>query len=113
VLVVEAASSIGGMTTTHALIPEASDHALNPCALDLAFGHFLDQIVRELNLRNYGSRSLATDPSYGTIGAEGESICVRRDPQRTAEEIRRYGRGGVPRSGEVCATPASTSSCRS
>jgi phytoene dehydrogenase-like protein len=91
VLVVEAAPEIGGMTTSAPLIPEAPDHLVNTCALDM----FLirgSAMPAELELARYGYREVELDPQSVWLEPDGSSIAFWRDPRRTASEIERFSR---------------------
>src|SRR5215510_6133274 len=63
VLVLEAAEAIGGCTTTSALIPEAPEHRIGPCAQDFCLIR-LSTIVADLDLRRHGYREIPVDPAY-------------------------------------------------
>ncbi len=89
VVVVEAAPTVGGMSGTQALIPEAPQHQINYCAVDICFLH-ATKIVDELGLRRFGYREVAVDPTTAYLHADGSSIAFWRDPVRTADEIRRF-----------------------
>lgn len=91
VLVVEAAGRVGGATTTAALIPEAPDHLINPCAVDIVLLRG-SGVVDDLQLRRFGYAEVDVDPPYVGVDPEGGSIAFWRDPRRTAEEIRRFDR---------------------
>jgi phytoene dehydrogenase-like protein len=89
VLVVEAADAVGGCTTTATLIPEAPDHRINPCAVDMCLLRG-SGVVADLELHRFGFQEREVDPSYVGLDAEGASLAIWRDPRRTAEEIRRF-----------------------
>lgn len=90
-LVVEAGKSIGGMTGTAPYIPEAPNHRINSCALDIIFIHAAG-IIEDLGLAHFGYREIECDPVNAWLGPDGESILIWRDVRRTAEDIRRYSR---------------------
>ena len=90
VLVLEGDTQIGGMTTTRAVIPEAPDHRLNLCAIDVTLTHLLGRVVAELGLSAFGYREIGLDPGYACLDADGGSFAIWRDPRRTADEIRRF-----------------------
>lgn len=91
VCVVEAAPTVGGMSGTQALIPEAPQHMINYCAVDVIFLH-ATKIVDELELRKFGYQEISVDPAVVYLHADGSSIAFWRDPARTAREIERFSR---------------------
>jgi len=91
VLVVEAAGRVGGATTTAALIPEAPQHLINPCAVDIVLLK-ASTVVADLELRRFGYREVGVDPAYVGLDPDGASLAFWRDPRRTADEIRRFDR---------------------
>ena len=91
VLVLEANDAIGGMTTTQAMIPDAPDHQVNPCALGMLMIR-ASTVVEDLELRRFGYRDRELDPAYMGLDPEGASLAFWRDPRKTAEEIRRFSR---------------------
>lgn len=91
VLVVEASDVIGGCTTTAALVPEAPDHLLGPCAADIITMRG-STIVSDLELGRHGYAEVDIDPAYLMLWPDGASIGLWRDPRRTAEDIRRLSR---------------------
>jgi phytoene dehydrogenase-like protein len=91
VLVVEAGEVVGGCTTTAALVPEAPDHLLSPCAADIITMR-ASTVVGDLGLRGYGYREVEVEPSYVALMPDGASLAFWRDPRRTAAEIERFCR---------------------
>jgi phytoene dehydrogenase-like protein len=91
VLVVEAADVIGGMTFTAPLIPEAPEHQINACAID-ALAMRASTIVADLELHRFGYREIEVDPWVAGVDPDGASIGFWRDPERTADEIRRFSK---------------------
>ena len=89
VLVVEASPRLGGMSTTEALIPEAPDHLINPCAVDMILLR-ASSIVADLGLARYGFALSEVDPPFVHLDPDGDSLAIWRDPVRTADEIRRF-----------------------
>ncbi|HTK67378.1 MAG TPA: NAD(P)/FAD-dependent oxidoreductase [Pseudonocardia sp.] len=89
VQVLEAAPSIGGMTTTEALIPEAPNHLVNTCAMDMFLIRGFS-VPAELDLARYGYRQIELDPQSVWLEPDGGSIAFWRDPRRTAREISRF-----------------------
>lgn len=91
VLVVEGNDWIGGCTTTAALIPEAPDHLINPCAQDFCLLR-LSTVIADLELHRYGYAEVEVDPAYVAPLPDGSTLGFWRDPARTADEIRRFSR---------------------
>ena len=91
VAVVEAADAPGGMTASGPLIPNASRHIVNSCAVDI-ISMLHSRIPSELHLREHGLRIVKPDPSYVSLHPDGSSLALWRDMTRTAAEIERYSR---------------------
>jgi phytoene dehydrogenase-like protein len=91
VTVLEANDWIGGCTSTSALIPEAPEHMIGPCAQDFCLIR-LSTIVKDLDLRRYGYAEIEVDPAYVIPGPDGATLAFWRDPIRTAQEIRRFSK---------------------
>jgi phytoene dehydrogenase-like protein len=89
VSVLEAGSEIGGMTASGRPIPEAPNHVVNYCAVDLAFFPSCP-VAKELELHRYGLRTVPADPAYVYLHPDGASLALWHDPKRTADEIRRF-----------------------
>jgi phytoene dehydrogenase-like protein len=89
VLVVEAASTIGGMTSTNPLVPEAPQHLFNEGAIHATGIFRAGPVMRELELERYGLRELIVDPVHVQLSPDGSSIAFWSDRRRTIEEIRR------------------------
>ncbi|MDJ0441203.1 phytoene desaturase family protein [Rhodococcus qingshengii] len=89
VVLVEASSDLGGMTTSGRFIDSAPDHIIHPCAVDVIFMR-TTSIAKDLELRRHGYRTIETDAAYAYLHADGSSIVIWRDPERTASEIRRF-----------------------
>lgn len=89
VLVVEGSESAGGMTSTNALLPGAPDHRINEGAMDASLIR-TTTIPRDLELARFGWREIEVDPPYVWLDEDGSSLCAWRDPQRTADELRRF-----------------------
>jgi phytoene dehydrogenase-like protein len=89
VLVVEASPTAGGMTSTNALFPAAPNHRVNEGAMDASLIR-TSNIPRELGLERFGFREVEVDPPYAWLDEDGSSLCVWRDPRKTADELRRY-----------------------
>ncbi|HVV74403.1 MAG TPA: NAD(P)/FAD-dependent oxidoreductase [Mycobacteriales bacterium] len=91
VTVVEASPEPGGMTASGHLIPEAPEHIINSCAVDL-ISMLHSQVPHELDLRTHGLQITKPDPSYVSLAPDGSTLALWRDPRRTASEIAAYSR---------------------
>src|SRR4051812_49627514 len=90
VLVVEQASTAGGMTATNPMAPEAPGHLINEASIHASLFRTTN-IDAELGLsKRFGLRMRPIDPAHVHLGPDGESIAMWRDPQRTADEIRHF-----------------------
>jgi phytoene dehydrogenase-like protein len=89
VLVLEANTWIGGCTSSSALIAEAPEHTISPCAQDFCILR-LSSVVHDLELRRYGYREALVDPAYVAPLPDGSTLAFWRDPVVTAEEIKRF-----------------------
>ncbi|MCW3014757.1 MAG: putative oxidoreductase C10orf33 -like protein [Solirubrobacterales bacterium] len=90
VLVVEATDKVGGMTSTNPVIAAAPDHRINEGAMDASLIRNT-KIIEELELATkFGLREVALDPIYAALGADGASLCIYKDAERTADEIRQF-----------------------
>src|SRR5581483_2988467 len=47
-------------------------------------------IPQDLELARFGWREVELDPPYAWLDEDGSSLCIWRDPQRTADELRRF-----------------------
>lgn len=92
VVVVEANSNIGGMTTSGKPFANAPDHTVNFCATDLVFW-MVSPVARELELHKYGLRTVPGDPAYGYMHPDGPSVCLFRDARRTVADIEKIHSG--------------------
>src|ERR1700757_3260326 len=89
VLVVERSPTLGGMTSTNPLIPEAPDHLFNEGAIH-ATGIWKEAyIAEELGLHHFGLRPLPVDPIHVQLGPEGDSFAVFGDVRKTVGDLRR------------------------
>lgn len=88
VLVVERNEKVGGMTSSGFMIPEAPNHLVTPCAIEIIY---LRQtgIIEELALEKYGLSMIEPDPPYAYLHPDGRSIALFRDMKRTADDIAR------------------------
>lgn len=88
VMVLEACDTIGGMTETRALVPEAPHHLLNPGAIDVVWE--ASPVGRDLGLDQFGLRFIRHDPAWAWLGRNGESLLLTQDVDRTIREIERF-----------------------
>jgi len=91
VIVVERLGKVGGMTSAGYMIPEAPSHLVTPCAVELLFVRG-SGLIEELELERHGLRWVDPDPTYAYLDPSGASVCLFRDPQRTAEDMGRLNR---------------------
>lgn len=89
VLVLEALEKVGGMASSGYLIPEAPNHLVHPCAADL-LSLRAHSVVEELQLERHGFKQVELKPAYVYLHPDGTSLVFWRDPQKTAEEIRKF-----------------------
>jgi phytoene dehydrogenase-like protein len=89
VLALEASPSAGGMTSTNAVLPQAPGHRINEGAMDASLIR-TSTVPHDLDLARFGLRDVEADPPYAWLDDDGSSLCVWRDPQRTADELRRF-----------------------
>jgi phytoene dehydrogenase-like protein len=89
VLVVEANDQIGGMSGSGTPIPNAPQHIVNYCALDLVAWH-QGPVPAELEIHRYGLQTIREDPAYVYLHPDGASLAFWQDPRKTADEIRRF-----------------------
>lgn len=88
-IILEARHKIGGMASSEYAIPEAPQHLIHPCAIELASLRG-GTIPQDLELERHGFRMIECDPAYAYLHTDGSSLCFFRDVQRTADEIRKY-----------------------
>jgi phytoene dehydrogenase-like protein len=91
VTVIEAGPRPGGMTTSGPFIPEAPEHIVNPCAVDI-ISMLHSHIFRELELKRYGLEIIRPDPAYLALHPDGTSLALWKDPRRTAQEIEKFSK---------------------
>lgn len=89
VLVVEADSQIGGMTSSRFSIPGAPNHLVNHCAVDPILWS-VNPPAKQLDLQSYGLRMVEADPPFVYLGGDGVSIAFWRDVNKTVDEIARF-----------------------
>jgi len=90
VIVVEALPKLGGMASSGYLIPEAPQHLVHPCALDLMSLRVHPMMPRELQLERHGFRQIEMNPGYVYLHPDGNSLVFGRSAEQTAAEIRRF-----------------------
>ncbi|NIB44084.1 NAD(P)/FAD-dependent oxidoreductase [Pseudomaricurvus alkylphenolicus] len=90
VIVVEALESLGGMCSSGAFIPEAPEHTIHPCSLDLMSLRVHPMMPQELQLQRHGFRQEEVNPGYVYCHPDGNTLVFGRSPEQTAKEIRRY-----------------------
>jgi phytoene dehydrogenase-like protein len=90
VVVLEALARAGGMASSGYLIPEAPQHLVHPCALDLMSLRVHPMMPQELQLERHGFRQKEISPGYVYLHPDGNSLVFGRGAEATAAEIRRY-----------------------
>lgn len=90
VVVIEAAEKVGGMCSSGHLIPEAPEHLIHPCALDLMSLRVHPMVPEELELSRYGYRQEEMRPGYVYCHPDGNTLIFGRTPEETAADIRRF-----------------------
>ena len=90
VLVLESLAKVGGMASSGYLIPEAPNHLVHPCALDLMSLRVHPMMPQELQLERHGFRQTDMDPGYVYLHPDGSSLVFGRSAEQTAAEIRRF-----------------------
>jgi phytoene dehydrogenase-like protein len=92
VLVVEASPTIGGMTSTNPMAPEAPDHIINEGSIQASLFR-TTTIDADLGLaRKYGLRQKVIDPAHVQMQLDGASLALWRDPRKVADELRYFSR---------------------
>jgi phytoene dehydrogenase-like protein len=87
VLVVEAAPTAGGMTSTNPFAPEAPEYTINEASIQASLFR-TTTINADLELSTkYGLRQTVIDPAHFQLAADGSSLGLWRDPRRTAAEL--------------------------
>ncbi len=90
VLVVEASPTIGGMTSTNPMAPEAPDHMINEGSIQASLFR-TTTIDKDLGLSaKYGLRQTVIDPVHVQLNPDGSSLALWRDPVRVAQELRHF-----------------------
>lgn len=90
VVVLEAFEKVGGMASSGYLIPEAPQHLVHPCALDLMSLRVHPMMPQELQLERHGFRQVEMTPGYVYLHPDGSSLVFGRSAAETAAEIRRF-----------------------
>jgi phytoene dehydrogenase-like protein len=90
VVVVEALEKAGGMCSSGYLMPEAPEHMIHPCALDLMSLRVHPMVPEELQLSRHGFSQQEMFPGYVYLHPDGNSLVFGRSPEATAAEIARY-----------------------
>jgi phytoene dehydrogenase-like protein len=90
VLVIEALDKVGGMCSSGYVIPQAPQHLVHTCALDMMSLRVHPMMPLELGLAKHGFRHVEMTPAYVYLHPDGHSLVFWRDPQKTAAEIRRF-----------------------
>jgi phytoene dehydrogenase-like protein len=90
VLVLEAADKLGGMSASGYLIPEAPEHMIHSCALDLMSLRVHPMVPEELQLSRHGFKQVEVKPGYIYCHPDGETLAFGRTAEATAAEIARF-----------------------
>lgn len=90
VVVIERLEKAGGMASSGYLIPEAPQHLVHPCALDLMSLRVHPMMPLELHLDRHGFKQVEMTPGYVYLHPDGNSLVFWRDVDKTAAEIRRF-----------------------
>lgn len=90
VAVLEASPSIGGMTTTNAILPKAPQHLFNEGAIQATGIFGLSGVAEDLELHKYGLQMIPVDPAHVQLAPDGSSLAIWKDARRTADELRRF-----------------------
>jgi phytoene dehydrogenase-like protein len=91
VTVVEAAAAVGGMTSTNPVLQKAPGHRINEGAMDSSLWR-TTSIAQDLELTKFGLNELEITTPYAFLDEDGSTLCIHRDPVRTADEIARFSR---------------------
>jgi phytoene dehydrogenase-like protein len=90
VVVVEASPTIGGMTSTNEMLPEAPGHLINEGSIQASLFR-TTTIDRDLGLNaRYGLRQRVIDPAHVQMQLDGASLALWRDPRKVAGELRHF-----------------------
>ncbi|BBY81171.1 NAD(P)/FAD-dependent oxidoreductase [Mycolicibacterium pulveris] len=92
VLVVEAAATPGGMTSTSSFAPEAPEYTINEASIQASLFR-TTTINEDLELSSrYGLRQTVIDPAHFQLAADGSSLGLWRDPRKTAAELEYFSK---------------------
>jgi len=92
VLVVEASPTIGGMTSTNPMAPEAPEHLINEGSIQASLFR-TTSIDADLGLgKKYGLRQRVIDPAHVQMQLDGASLALWRDPKKVAEELKYFSK---------------------
>lgn len=91
VVVLETSPKVGGMTSTNAIFPEAPEHRINEGGMDVTLLRAAS-IVDDLELQKHGFGEIMVDPPYAFLQPDGSSLCLWKDPVKTADELRRFSK---------------------
>jgi phytoene dehydrogenase-like protein len=92
VLVVEASPTIGGMTSTNPMAPEAPEHIINEGSIQASLFR-TTTVDADLGLASrYGLRQRVIDPAHVQMQLDGASLALWRDPRKVADELRYFSR---------------------
>lgn len=92
VLVVEAAATAGGMTSTNTFAPEAPEFTINEASIQASLFR-TTTINDDLELSTkYGLRQTVIDPAHFQLAADGSSLGLWRDPRKTASELEYFSK---------------------
>jgi phytoene dehydrogenase-like protein len=92
VLVVEAAATAGGMTSTNPFAPEAPEYTINEASIQAPLFR-TTTIDKDLELSTrYGLRRTVIDPAHFQLAADGSSLGLWRDPSKTAAELEYFSK---------------------
>lgn len=92
VLVVEASATAGGMTSTNSFAPEAPEYTINEASIQASLFR-TTTINQDLELATrYGLRQTVIDPAHFQLAADGSSLGLWRDPNKTAAELAHFSK---------------------
>lgn len=89
VLVVEQLPILGGLSASHAYLPEAPNHLLSLGAMD---DMFMSQtrLTSDYRLAEHGYVGVELEAPYGWMNEDGDTLLLFRDFERTLQDIRRF-----------------------
>lgn len=89
VCVLEKLDIPGGLSASHAYLPEAPDHLLSLGAMD---DMFMAQtpLAAQMRLTDHGYAAIPLDHPYGWIDEDGATLLLWRDVRKAIEEIRYF-----------------------